>query len=103
MLDRRSVLLASAALLLAAAPAAAEDKADQAASPARIRAIASFSILGDFVKTVGGDRLDVTTLVGPNGDAHVYRALARRRQDAGRARIWSSSTASGSRAGSTGW
>ncbi|KAA5598959.1 metal ABC transporter substrate-binding protein [Blastochloris sulfoviridis] len=72
MLDRRCVLLASAALLLAAVPAAAEDKADQAASPARIRAIASFSILGDFVKTVGGDRLDVTTLVGPNGDAHVF-------------------------------
>ncbi|WP_126400758.1 metal ABC transporter substrate-binding protein [Blastochloris tepida] len=72
MLDRRSILLASAALLLAAAPATAEDSADQPAAPAKIKAVASFSILGDFVKTVGGDRLDVTTLVGPNGDAHVY-------------------------------
>ncbi|NJL08851.1 MAG: metal ABC transporter substrate-binding protein [Methylacidiphilales bacterium] len=73
MLDRRSILLASAALLLAAAPAAAEDGADQAAaSPAKIKAVATFSILGDFVKTVGGDRLDVATLVGPDGDAHVY-------------------------------
>ena len=34
--------------------------------------VASFSILGDFAKNVGGDRVDVTTLVGPNSDVHVY-------------------------------
>ena len=34
--------------------------------------VASFSILGDFVRNVGGDRVSVTTLVGPDGDAHVY-------------------------------
>ncbi len=34
--------------------------------------VASFSILGDVVKTVGGDRVQVTTLVGPDGDAHVF-------------------------------
>src|SRR6478735_9902889 len=33
---------------------------------------ASFSILGDMVKEVGGDRVVVFTFVGPNGDAHVY-------------------------------
>jgi zinc/manganese transport system substrate-binding protein len=33
---------------------------------------ASFSILGDMVKEVGGDRVQVFTFVGPNGDAHVY-------------------------------
>jgi zinc/manganese transport system substrate-binding protein len=38
----------------------------------RLKVVASFSILGDFVKNVGGDRVDVTTLVGPNGDVHVY-------------------------------
>ena len=32
----------------------------------------AFSILGDLVRNVGGDRVDVTTLVGPNGDVHVY-------------------------------
>lgn len=32
----------------------------------------SFSILADFVKAVGGDRIDVTTLVGPDQDTHVY-------------------------------
>ncbi|WP_127597273.1 zinc ABC transporter substrate-binding protein AztC [Nitratireductor alexandrii] len=34
--------------------------------------VASFSIIGDFAREVGGDRIRLTTLVGPNGDAHVY-------------------------------
>jgi zinc/manganese transport system substrate-binding protein len=38
----------------------------------KIKAVASFSILGDMVKRVGGDRIDLTTLVGPDGDAHVF-------------------------------
>jgi zinc/manganese transport system substrate-binding protein len=38
----------------------------------RLRGVATFSILGDFVRNVGGDRLQLTTLVGPNGDVHVY-------------------------------
>ena len=38
----------------------------------RMNVVASFSILGDFVKNVGGDRVDITTLVGPDGDVHVY-------------------------------
>ena len=39
---------------------------------APLKVVASFSILGDFVKNVGGKRVDVTTLVGPDGDVHVY-------------------------------
>jgi zinc/manganese transport system substrate-binding protein len=38
----------------------------------RLNVVASFSILGDFVRNVGGDRVNVTTLVGPDGDVHVY-------------------------------
>ena len=38
----------------------------------RLNVVASFSILGDFVRNVGGDRVNVTTLVGPDSDAHVY-------------------------------
>ncbi len=38
----------------------------------KINVVASFSILGDFAKNVGGDRINVTTLVGPNSDVHVY-------------------------------
>jgi zinc/manganese transport system substrate-binding protein len=38
----------------------------------RLNVVASFSILGDFVKNVGGERVSVSTLVGPDGDVHVY-------------------------------
>ncbi len=38
----------------------------------KIKAIASFSILGDMVRQVGGDRVEVAALVGSDGDAHVY-------------------------------
>jgi zinc/manganese transport system substrate-binding protein len=38
----------------------------------KIQIVASFSILGDFAKNVGGERVNVTTLVGPNSDVHVY-------------------------------
>jgi zinc/manganese transport system substrate-binding protein len=38
----------------------------------KLKVVASFSILADLVKNVGGDRVDVTTLVGPDGDAHVF-------------------------------
>lgn len=39
---------------------------------APVEVVASFSILGDMVKQVGGDRVAVTTIVGPNADSHVY-------------------------------
>jgi zinc/manganese transport system substrate-binding protein len=38
----------------------------------RLDVVASFSIIGDFVRNVGGDSVRVTTLVGPDGDVHVY-------------------------------
>src|SRR5215831_12374692 len=38
----------------------------------RIDVVASFSILGDFVRNVGGDRVSLAMLVGPNADVHVY-------------------------------
>lgn len=38
----------------------------------RPRAVATFSILGDLVRNVGGERVELATLVGPNGDVHVY-------------------------------
>ena len=34
--------------------------------------VASFSILGDLTQRIGGERIALTTLVGPDGDAHVY-------------------------------
>jgi zinc/manganese transport system substrate-binding protein len=63
-LTRRRALAATAlAALFVAASARAQD---------RLKVIASFSIQGDLVKNVGGDRVEVATLVGPNGNAHVY-------------------------------
>ena len=38
----------------------------------KLPVVASFSILGDLVRVVGGERLSVTTLVGPDEDAHVF-------------------------------
>ncbi len=55
-------------LALCLAGSATETRAEK-----KVKVIASFSILGDMVKNVGGDRVEVTTLVGPNGDAHVYQ------------------------------
>jgi zinc/manganese transport system substrate-binding protein len=55
------------ALLGAVVPARTQD---------RLNVVASFSILGDLVRNVGGDRVEVTTLVGPNSDAHVYEPTA---------------------------
>ena len=51
---------------LAALPAAAETPL------APLPVVASFSILGDFVREVGGDAVAVSVIVGPNSDAHVY-------------------------------
>ena len=35
--------------------------------------VASFSILGDVAKQIGGERVSVTSLVGPDQDAHAYQ------------------------------
>jgi zinc/manganese transport system substrate-binding protein len=39
----------------------------------RIRVVASFSILADLVRNIGGERVVVRSLVGPGGDAHAYQ------------------------------
>ncbi len=70
MLTRRLALAGALAFGLSlplALPAAAQETAP------KIPVVASFSILGDFVREIGGDRVDVTTLVGANGDAHVFQ------------------------------
>jgi len=64
LLMRIAAAAASSALLLGASGASAADEP--------LDVVATFSILGDFVAQVGGDKVKVTTLVGPNGDGHVY-------------------------------
>lgn len=63
MQTRRAVLLALATFAIAA-PARAQT--------ARTPVVATFTILQDFVREVGGDRVEAISIVGPNGDAHVY-------------------------------
>jgi len=51
-------------VLACAAPALADT---------RLKTVATFSILGDLVREVGGEQVDVVTLVGPDADAHTYQ------------------------------
>jgi zinc/manganese transport system substrate-binding protein len=68
MTTRRHVLrFAGLAAALIATPAMAQDKPQ-----GKIKVVATFSILGDLVRHVGGDRVEVATLVGPNSDVHVF-------------------------------
>lgn len=62
MMKLNRLVAAAFAAGLIASPASAEP----------LKAIATFSILGDLVSQVGGDRVAVETLVGPDGDAHVF-------------------------------
>lgn len=65
-LKSATVLAALTVALPLAAPGAAF-----ADDPMRV--VASFSILGDMVDQIGGDQIELITLVGPDGDAHVYQ------------------------------
>ncbi|MDJ0859210.1 MAG: metal ABC transporter substrate-binding protein [Dinoroseobacter sp.] len=56
--------LTAASLSFTALPAAAGEQ---------INIVASFSILGDMVEQVVGDHASVTTIVGPDADAHIYQ------------------------------
>src|SRR5689334_15212949 len=69
-----SLLLSLLALLNACAGAnsAAPTPEATTATAQKLAAVATFSILGDLVQNVGGDRVTVRTLVGPGGDAHTF-------------------------------
>ena len=70
MPSRRHVVFLTAATAAVAAglvPGRGQNKTQD-----RLRAVATFSILGDFVRNVSGERAELATLVGANGDVHVY-------------------------------
>lgn len=79
-LPRPLRLFVLAVAMAAMWPAAAQE-------PARMKVVTTFSILADFARNVGGDRVDVTSLVGPNGDVHVYAPTAADVQAVKRARL----------------
>jgi zinc/manganese transport system substrate-binding protein len=78
MLRRYSVLAAALVTLVVATPAVAQGK---------VKVVATFSILGDLVKNVGGERVEIATLVGPNGDAHVYAPSPADAKNVGAAKV----------------
>lgn len=66
-MKKRTLLLTgliAASLGAFGTPAFAQDK--------KLSVVASFSIIGDLAKQVGGEHIELRTLVGPDGDAHVY-------------------------------
>ncbi|MDO9506981.1 MAG: metal ABC transporter substrate-binding protein [Hydrogenophaga sp.] len=74
----RRTFIAFATLALTALSAQAQ---------ASIQAVASFSILGDLVRQVGGDRVQVNVLVGPGSDAHVFQPTPAQARLVGQAQV----------------
>jgi zinc/manganese transport system substrate-binding protein len=62
--------LACGSLLVGTAPVTAAVSSGKAKQPLKV--VTSFSILGNMVHEVGGERIALTTLVGPNADAHSF-------------------------------
>lgn len=60
--------------------------AQPAPSP-KVKAVATFSILGDMVRSVGGDKVEVAVLVGPDGDVHTFEPTPRQAIALARARV----------------
>ncbi len=63
--------LGSAAAGTAFTPWHVAQAADAAASPV-LKVVATFSVLADIAREVGGNAVEVSALVGPNADAHVF-------------------------------
>ena len=61
---RFRVVLAGVSILLGGSTAGAEE---------RIKVVATFSVIGDMVTNVAGDKVDLVTLVGPAGDTELFK------------------------------
>lgn len=61
---RFRVVLAGLSISLGASTAGAEE---------RIKVVATFSVIGDMVTNVAGDKVDLVTLVGPAGDTELFK------------------------------
>lgn len=59
-------------LLAACVLLALPQVASAQAAPPPLRVVATFSVLADMVREVGGPAVEVASLVGPNADAHMF-------------------------------
>jgi zinc/manganese transport system substrate-binding protein len=52
-----------------------------------LRVVATFSVIGDMAREVGGDRIALQVLVGPDSDAHVFQANAEQAREVSGAQV----------------
>jgi zinc/manganese transport system substrate-binding protein len=81
-LHARRYLLSLAILLPLSLPVLAQSAAEKP-----LRAVASFSILGDLVRQVGGEHVAVDVLVGPGADAHVFQPTPAQARQVAKAQV----------------
>lgn len=82
---RRWIALAAATTMAGAFSPWALAQTAPAAPP--VRAVASFSILGDLVRQVGGDRVAVDVLIAAGSDAHVFQPTPAHARQIGQAQV----------------
>ena len=70
-----TIILVLLALTLSACNVAAEDNSDLSTRP--IRAVATTGMIADVVRNIGGERVQVTGLMGPGVDPHLYKPSER--------------------------
>ncbi|ADB49960.1 metal ABC transporter substrate-binding protein [Conexibacter woesei] len=71
----RALLAAALSVVLVAALAGCGDSGDDAGAGSgdgAVKVVATTTVLGDVVREVGGDAVDVTQLLQPNSDPHDY-------------------------------
>ncbi len=68
------VLLAATVGCSRPAGRSAETPSDSADASGRIRAVATVGMVADLVRRVGGEQVEVTALMGPGVDPHLYKA-----------------------------
>lgn len=83
----RLYALRLAATLCAATLAAPSTAQTPPAAREPLPVVASFSILGDLAQRIGGERVNVHVLVGPDADAHVYQPTPADAKRLGRAAL----------------
>ncbi|MEU7722052.1 metal ABC transporter solute-binding protein, Zn/Mn family [Streptomyces tibetensis] len=73
--SRRAALLTSASLALLAGCGSSSDSSGGKSAPARVAVVASTDVWGDIARRIGGDRVDVTSVISdPDQDPHSYEA-----------------------------
>jgi len=53
----------------------------------KMKVVATFSVIGDMVANVGGDQVELVTIVGPGGDSELYQATLADSKTVAQARI----------------